>query len=60
MKKLRDKIDTEKMKKPEFLMVMTGTGQYAYQREDGIYVVPVGTVERLARKNKQSRQGGIN
>ena len=45
LKKLRDKIDTEKMKKPEFLMVMTGTGQYAYQREDGIYVVPVGTLK---------------
>lgn len=45
LKKLRDKIDTEKMKKPEFLMVMTGTGQYAYQREDGIYVVPIGTLK---------------
>lgn len=45
LKKLRDKIDTEKMKKLEFLMVMTGTGQYAYQREDGIYVVPIGTLK---------------
>lgn len=26
-------------------MVITGTGQYAYQREDGIYVVPVGTLK---------------
>ncbi|MFA6844897.1 MAG: DUF4143 domain-containing protein [Sphaerochaetaceae bacterium] len=34
-------IDTEKMKKPSFLMVLTGTG-LAYQRKDGVYVVPIG------------------
>ncbi len=39
--KFRDKIDTKKMKSPEFLMVLTGTSKYAYQREDGIYVVPI-------------------
>ena len=42
LKKLRDKIDTEKMKAPSFLMVLNGTGKYAYQREDGVYVVPIG------------------
>ena len=42
LKKLRDKIDTDKMKAPSFMMVLNGTGKYAYQREDGIYVVPIG------------------
>lgn len=42
LKKLRDKIDTDKMKAPSFLMVLNGTGKYAYQREDGVYVVPIG------------------
>ena len=42
LKKLRDKIDTDKMKAPAFLMVLTGTSQYAFQREDGVYVVPLG------------------
>ena len=42
LKKLRDKIDTDKMQAPAFLMVLNGTGRYAYQREDGVYVVPIG------------------
>ena len=42
LKKLAEKIDTTKMKTPSFLMVLTGVGQYAYKREDGILVVPVG------------------
>ena len=42
LKKFRNKIDTKKMKEPSFLMVLTGTGKYAYRREDGVYVVPVG------------------
>ena len=42
LKKLRDKIDTDKMKAPAFLMVLTGTSQYAFQRKDGVYVVPIG------------------
>lgn len=45
LKKLRDKIDTEYMSKPAFLMVITGTGKYAYQKEDGVYVVPIGTLK---------------
>lgn len=40
--KLRSVIDTEKMKEPAFMMVLIGVGQYAYRREDGVYVVPVG------------------
>ncbi len=42
LKKLRNKIDTDKMKVPAFLMVLTGTSKYAFQREDGVYVVPIG------------------
>ena len=42
LKKFSAKIDTKKMKKPSFLMVLTGTGKFAYRREDGVYVVPVG------------------
>lgn len=43
--KLRNKIDTVKMKEPAFLMVLTGVGQYAYKREDGILVVPIGCLK---------------
>lgn len=39
---LRDKIDTTKMKSPSFIMVLTGVGEYAYRRRDGVLVVPVG------------------
>jgi predicted AAA+ superfamily ATPase len=41
LKSLAGKIDTERMKKPSFMMVLTGIGTYAYKREDGVYVVPV-------------------
>ena len=39
--KLSQKIDTEKMNHPSFLMVLTG-GQVAYKRSDGVLVVPIG------------------
>lgn len=42
MTTLRNKIDPEKMSLPSFMMVLTGNGAYAYRREDGIYVVPIG------------------
>ena len=43
---LADKIDTTKMREPSFKMVLTGVGQYAYQRhQDGIYVVPIGCLK---------------
>ena len=41
MKKLADKIDTDKMKEPAFLMVLCGVAPFAYRREDGVYVVPI-------------------
>ena len=45
LKALSDRIDTDKMKKPSFLMVLTGTGDYAYRRPDGVYVVPIGCLK---------------
>lgn len=42
---LASKIDTTKMKVPAFLMVLTAVGDYAYQRKDGIFVVPVGCLK---------------
>lgn len=45
LKALETKIDTDKMNAPSFLMVLTGTGDYAYRRRDGVYVVPVGCLK---------------
>ena len=45
LKTLASKIDTTKMKAPSFLMVLTAVGDYAYQRKDGVYVVPVGCLK---------------
>lgn len=45
LKTLRDKIDTTKMKAPSFLMVLIGVGDYAYRRQDGVYVVPIGCLK---------------
>ena len=41
--KLASIIDTDKMKKPSFMMILTGIGNIAYKRSDGIYVVPIGS-----------------
>ena len=41
LKELAGKIDTDRMKQPSFMMVLTAVGPYAYRREDGVYVVPV-------------------
>ena len=43
--KLKNKIDTEKMKNPSFLLVLTGAGKYSYKREDGVLVVPIGCLK---------------
>jgi hypothetical protein len=37
-------VDEQRMLKPSFLMILTG-GQYAYRREDGVYVVPIGCLK---------------
>ncbi|WP_219726413.1 ATP-binding protein [Gardnerella vaginalis] len=45
LKAMKDKIDTDKMNAPSFLMVLTGTGDFAYCRKDGVYVVPIGCLK---------------
>lgn len=45
LKDLAGKIDTEKMKEPSFMMVLVGVGTYAYRREDGVFVVPIGCLK---------------
>jgi predicted AAA+ superfamily ATPase len=45
LKVLAGKIDLDRMKSPSFLMVLTAVGTYAYRREDGVYVVPVGCLK---------------
>lgn len=41
--RLASKIDTDKMKQPSFLMVITATGAFAYRRKDNVLVVPIST-----------------
>ena len=45
LKNLSTKIDTTRMKAPSFMMVLTAVGEYAYRREDGVYVVPIGALK---------------
>ena len=45
LKSMESKLDTEKMNAPSFLMVLTGTGDYAYRRHDGVFVVPIGCLK---------------
>ena len=45
LKAMEAKIDTEKMNAPSFLMVLTGTGDFAYRRQDGVFVVPIGCLK---------------
>ena len=42
--KFRDNVDTDKYGEPAFLMVLTGA-DYSYKRDDGIYVVSIGTLK---------------
>lgn len=42
LKSLAEKIDTNRMKEPSFLMVLTGVGEFPLRRNDGVYVVPIG------------------
>lgn len=43
--KLASTVDTSKVSDPSFLMVLTG-GEYAYRRDDGVYVVPIGCLKQ--------------
>lgn len=45
LKTLEAKIDISKMKAPSFLMVVIGVGDFAYRRQDGIFIVPIGCLK---------------
>lgn len=44
LNKIESLIDTDKMGKPSFKMVLTGIGNYGYKRKDGVFVVPIGAL----------------
>ena len=41
---LKNKVNTDKMREPSFLMILTGT-ELAYKRDDGVLVVPIGCLK---------------
>lgn len=41
---LKNRINTDKMNEPSFLMVLTGE-EFAYRRKDGVFVVPIGCLK---------------
>lgn len=45
LKTLVLKLDINKMNAPSFCMILTGIGDYPYQRQDGIYVIPIGCLK---------------
>lgn len=45
MTALARNIDTDRMPAPSFMAVITGVGQYAYRRKDGVYVIPIGCLK---------------
>lgn len=42
--KFKKRVDTKKCGEPSFLMVLTGAN-YSYKRDDGVYVVSIGTLK---------------
>lgn len=45
MLKLTASIDTDKMPAPSFMAVIIGVGKYAFRRDDGVYVIPIGCLK---------------
>ena len=46
LRRLRDTLDTEKMREPSFMMVLTAVGDFAYRRpDDGVIVCPLGALK---------------
>jgi predicted AAA+ superfamily ATPase len=41
---LKNKVNTDKMREPSFLMILTGT-ELAYKRDDGVLVLPIGCLK---------------
>ena len=44
LKDVLRRIDTNKMGEPAFMAVVTGTERYAYRRDDGILILPLGAL----------------
>ena len=42
LNKLASILDTSKMGEPSFKMILTAVGNYAYRRQDSIFIVPIG------------------
>ena len=42
LNRLEAKLDTKRMKAPAFKMVLVADGDFAYKREDGIFICPIG------------------
>ncbi len=62
LKKVLRRIDTDKMGEPAFMAVITGTDRYAYRRDDGILVIPIGALRNRSHPsegfcNPYKRQG---
>ena len=45
LNKLENRIDIDKLGRASFKMVLTAVGLYAYRRQDGVCVVPVGSLK---------------
>ena len=45
LKSVLRRIDTDKMGEPAFMAVVTGTEHYAYRHDDGILILPLGTLK---------------
>lgn len=44
LNRLTDKVEPNAVGKPSFMAVVTGT-EYAYRRDDGVYVIPIGCLK---------------
>ena len=45
LQKFAEVVDTDAMRKPSFMMVLTAATNHAYRNEDGIFVVPIGCLK---------------
>lgn len=45
LKDVLRRIDTDKMGEPAFMAIITGTERYAYRRDDGIIILPLGALK---------------
>ena len=45
LKNLSQKIDTDRMNEPSFMMVLTAIGDYAFRRSDGVWIVPIAALK---------------